>query len=422
MHLRGVRRGPQEKRARGSAPGAGGGGGRTRRSRAGTEAVGRRRLPPPPALPGAWLLPLQAGLSPRPQGRLVAKLGNIHIWGTGKREGPALAPNTGGGSSHDGAGSAGSAGGGRTDQQVGSSGVQRHKALPLGHHTRSKSRSLGSTGWQRQALKRNFSSTTLALDARTATDNAPTESVEEDKDADDRVSLDQTGTAGSVRPEDASAALHSGQSGAAFRASEGGDFAGKKEVAGATAAPVLTSSSERSALASAKTLVDTSEAHHVSLDAMTHTPQSKHAKQQSFKLTPGTRGHAGELDALAGDSKSDSASGATQDGASVSIDAAMMGRWRNRVIVGTIQNQRPQQPCARAPQLLDPVGKGSLAQAALPRQLCTYHFCDSVRNTRGQLPFDYWTMVRHTAVLMQRLCVVVIFSMCFAWRDRGRPV
>ena len=41
-------------------------------------------------------------------------------------------------------------------------------------------------------------------------------------------------------------------------------------------------------------------------------------------------------------------------------------------------------------------------------------FCDSVRDTRGHnQPFDYWIMVRHTAVLMQQLCVVVVFSTVF---------
>ena len=218
-----------------------------------------------------------------------------------------------------------------------------------------------------------------------------------------------------MRPEDASAALHSGQSGAAFRASEGGDFAGKKEVAGATAAPVLTSSSERSALASAKTLVDTSEAHHVSLDAMTHTPQSKHAKQQSFKLTPGTRGHAGELDALAGDSKSDSAGGATQDGASVSMRRSADGSVEKSGDSGHDSKTSAHSSHARGRHNSStPWEKVLWRRQPYPDNFVHTTFCDSVRNTRGHnLPFDYWTMVRHTAVLMQQLCVVVIFSTVF---------
>ena len=114
---------------------------------------------------------------------------------------------------------------------------------------------------------------------------------------------------------------------------------------------------------------------------------------------------------MAGDSKSDSAVARLKMEHRLVCDAALMGRWRNRVIVGTIPKPRPQQPVGHNPR---PRGKRFLAQAAYFDNFVHTTFCDSVRNTRGHnLPFDYWTMVRHTAVLMQQLCVVVIFSTVF---------
>ena len=87
------------------------GGRRTRRApargHAGRSGGGAFLLGPP----GGRGCSVANGLSTTTKGRLVAKLGNIHIWGTGKWRVP-LAPNIGG-SSHDGAGSA-SAGGGHT--------------------------------------------------------------------------------------------------------------------------------------------------------------------------------------------------------------------------------------------------------------------------------------------------------------------
>ena len=90
----GVRRGGRGRRGRG-APRQGPVARRSEnaaqpRARA-RKAVGRRRLPPPRPS-GDVAAPPNGVVSTTTKGRLVAKLGNIHIWGTGKR-GPALAPN-----------------------------------------------------------------------------------------------------------------------------------------------------------------------------------------------------------------------------------------------------------------------------------------------------------------------------------------
>ena len=337
------------------------------------------------------------------KGRLVAKLGNIHIWGTNAMDGIR----------HSGT-------------NVSGSNIQRQKGLPLGYSSRSKSRSLGVAGWQRQMLKRNFSSTNLTdlhpernINVNTTLLRSSPFSASSINMLDKSSSnLDCDGPAEGkvegIKKADCNLndahRLHG-----TLKTPQPGRRAGYSENKRNEKTTQTISSNSGEMEAERIDSVFSDKSNQLIETAMEQNSNHNLGGQHDFFTANASRSTFATA-ALRQDVSSRESPYLVKEHANqiLGLGDEVQDASHHGIPSRATFNER--EDFKESSDVLDkaPWEKILWKRQPYPDNFVHHTFCDSVRDTHDdEEAFDYWTMVRHTAVLMQQLCVVVIFSTVF---------